>query len=139
MPSPAAAICDYLVDYGDLIPRVAKASVAASPTTSHGAVSVEDSSGRPAAGATSGVMAVILKDLDNRREPRGDRDDGRGLPVVKARRRGSQAGLAEMNLDEKTKEILKTWPLTTVRRWAASPNVFTLDFGDYQVTSLANC
>ncbi|QQP52773.1 Uncharacterized protein FKW44_005020, partial [Caligus rogercresseyi] len=37
-----------------------------------------------------------------------------------------------LRLDEKTKEILKTWPLTTVRRWAASPNVFTLDFGDYQ-------
>lgn len=27
--------------------------------------------------------------------------------------------------------MLKTWPLTTVRRWAASPNSFTLDFGDY--------
>lgn len=26
---------------------------------------------------------------------------------------------------------MKTWPLTTVRRWAASPNSFTLDFGDY--------
>lgn len=37
-----------------------------------------------------------------------------------------------LRLDEKTKETLKTWPLTTVRRWAASPNVFTLDFGDYQ-------
>ncbi len=37
-----------------------------------------------------------------------------------------------LRLDEKTKEILKTWPVTTVRRWAASPNVFTLDFGDYQ-------
>jgi len=37
-----------------------------------------------------------------------------------------------LRLDETTKEILKTWPLTTVRRWAASPNVFTLDFGDYQ-------
>ena len=37
-----------------------------------------------------------------------------------------------LRLDERTKEILKTWPLTTVRRWAASPNVFTLDFGDYQ-------
>lgn len=36
-----------------------------------------------------------------------------------------------LRLDEKTKEILKTWPLTTVRRWAASPNSFTLDFGDY--------
>ena len=37
-----------------------------------------------------------------------------------------------LRLDERTKEILKTWPLTTVRRWVASPNVFTLDFGDYQ-------
>ncbi|XP_042904301.1 talin-2 isoform X1 [Parasteatoda tepidariorum] len=36
-----------------------------------------------------------------------------------------------LRLDEKTKEILKTWPLTKVRRCAASPNSFTLDFGDY--------
>ena len=36
-----------------------------------------------------------------------------------------------LRLDERTKEILKVWPLTTVRRWAASPNTFTLDFGDY--------
>ncbi|XP_076439084.1 talin-1-like isoform X2 [Babylonia areolata] len=36
-----------------------------------------------------------------------------------------------VRVDEKTKEIMKTWPLTTVRRWAASPNSFTLDFGDY--------
>lgn len=36
-----------------------------------------------------------------------------------------------LRLDEHTKEILKTWPLTTVRRWGASPNTFTLDFGDY--------
>uniref|UniRef100_A0A6A7G0J5 Talin-2-like isoform X3 n=2 Tax=Hirondellea gigas TaxID=1518452 RepID=A0A6A7G0J5_9CRUS len=36
-----------------------------------------------------------------------------------------------LRLDEKSKEIMKTWPLTTVRRWAASPNTFTLDFGDY--------
>ncbi|KAK3096284.1 hypothetical protein FSP39_025308 [Pinctada imbricata] len=36
-----------------------------------------------------------------------------------------------VRMDEKTKEIMKTWPLTTVRRWAASPNSFTLDFGDY--------
>ena len=35
-------------------------------------------------------------------------------------------------MDAKTKTILKTWPLTTVRRWAAAPNVFTLDFDDYQ-------
>ena len=35
-------------------------------------------------------------------------------------------------MDEKTKAILKTWPLTKVRRWAAAPSVFTLDFGDYQ-------
>jgi talin len=36
-----------------------------------------------------------------------------------------------LRLDEKSKEILQTWPLTTVRRWGASPNTFTLDFGDY--------
>lgn len=36
-----------------------------------------------------------------------------------------------VRMDERTKEIMKTWPLTTVRRWAASPNSFTLDFGDY--------
>ncbi|KAL9985699.1 hypothetical protein ACROYT_G008133 [Oculina patagonica] len=36
-----------------------------------------------------------------------------------------------LRVDEKTKEVMKTWPLTTVRRWAASPNSFTLDFGDY--------
>ncbi|KAL5020158.1 hypothetical protein ScPMuIL_003050 [Solemya velum] len=36
-----------------------------------------------------------------------------------------------VRMDEKTKEIMKTWPLTTVRRWAASPNSFTLDFGDH--------
>lgn len=36
-----------------------------------------------------------------------------------------------MRLDERTKEIIKVWPLTTVKRWAASPNSFTLDFGDY--------
>ncbi|XP_014674038.1 PREDICTED: talin-2-like [Priapulus caudatus] len=36
-----------------------------------------------------------------------------------------------MRVDEKTKEIIKEWPLTHVRRWAASPNSFTLDFGDY--------
>ncbi|XP_071826675.1 talin-1-like isoform X5 [Apostichopus japonicus] len=36
-----------------------------------------------------------------------------------------------VRVDERTKEILKTWPLTHVRRWAASPKSFTLDFGDY--------
>uniref|UniRef100_A0A146KWR6 Talin-1 n=3 Tax=Lygus hesperus TaxID=30085 RepID=A0A146KWR6_LYGHE len=36
-----------------------------------------------------------------------------------------------LRLDEHTKEILKTYPLTTVKRWCASPNTFTLDFGDY--------
>ena len=37
-----------------------------------------------------------------------------------------------LRLDENSKEILKTWPLSTVRRWVAAPRVFTLDFGDYQ-------
>lgn len=37
-----------------------------------------------------------------------------------------------MRVDEKTKEVLQEWPLEQVRRWAASPKTFTLDFGDYQ-------
>ncbi|KAK3607406.1 hypothetical protein CHS0354_003033 [Potamilus streckersoni] len=36
-----------------------------------------------------------------------------------------------VRVDENTKEILTTWPITMVRRWTASPNSFTLDFGDY--------
>uniref|UniRef100_A0A0R3TMN8 FERM domain-containing protein n=1 Tax=Rodentolepis nana TaxID=102285 RepID=A0A0R3TMN8_RODNA len=36
-----------------------------------------------------------------------------------------------MRVDENTKEILQTWPLTRVRRWAATANLFTLDFGEY--------
>ena len=36
-----------------------------------------------------------------------------------------------MRVDADTKGILKTWPLTTVKRWAPSKNSFTLDFGDY--------
>ena len=31
-----------------------------------------------------------------------------------------------MRVDEKTKEILKKWPLTAVKRWAASLKSFTL-------------
>lgn len=54
-----------------------------------------------------------------------------------------------MRVDENTKEVLKTWPLTTVRRWAASPNSFTLvsgvewllvvSVGLCQVVSLYSC
>ncbi|TPP44134.1 Talin-2 [Fasciola gigantica] len=36
-----------------------------------------------------------------------------------------------MRVDEKTKEILETWPLTRIRRWAARSNLFILDFGQY--------
>ncbi|CAH8606511.1 unnamed protein product [Dicrocoelium dendriticum] len=36
-----------------------------------------------------------------------------------------------MRVDEKTKEILEMWPLTRIRRWAAGPNLFTLDFGQH--------
>ncbi|KAJ3396785.1 Talin-1 [Lobulomyces angularis] len=36
-----------------------------------------------------------------------------------------------VKLDMETKDILKEWKLTQLRRWAASPNSFTLDFGDY--------
>lgn len=37
-----------------------------------------------------------------------------------------------MRIDENTKEVLQRWELTSVRRWAASTNSFTLDFGDYR-------
>lgn len=36
-----------------------------------------------------------------------------------------------MRVDADSKGILKTWPLTTVKRWGASMNSFILDFGDY--------
>ena len=31
-----------------------------------------------------------------------------------------------MRVDERTKDIVKVWPLTSVKRWAASPKSFTL-------------
>ncbi|KAJ3281672.1 Talin-1 [Borealophlyctis nickersoniae] len=36
-----------------------------------------------------------------------------------------------VKLDINTKEILKEWRLSTLRRWAASGNSFTMDLGDY--------
>ncbi|TPP61971.1 Talin [Fasciola gigantica] len=36
-----------------------------------------------------------------------------------------------IRLDERTKEVLKTWPLTSISRWAASLHAFTMDFGEY--------
>lgn len=36
-----------------------------------------------------------------------------------------------MRVDADTKGILKMWPLNSVKRWSASMNTFTLDFGDY--------
>ena len=36
-----------------------------------------------------------------------------------------------LRLDEKTKEIIETWPLSSVNRWAATRNIFTLDAGNY--------
>lgn len=36
-----------------------------------------------------------------------------------------------MRVDEKTKEFLQVYPLECVKKWAASPNTFTLDFGDH--------
>ncbi|UJR21334.1 hypothetical protein I4U23_024428 [Adineta vaga] len=36
-----------------------------------------------------------------------------------------------VRVDERTKDFLEVWPLTHVKRWTASPNTFTLDFGDY--------
>ncbi|MGH0128138.1 UNVERIFIED_CONTAM: hypothetical protein FKN15_033579 [Acipenser sinensis] len=37
-----------------------------------------------------------------------------------------------MRVEERTKDVVQEWPLTTVKRWAASPKSFTLDFGEYQ-------
>jgi ribosomal protein S17E len=37
-----------------------------------------------------------------------------------------------IKVDPETKEMIKTWPITSLRRWAASPTSFTMDFGDYQ-------
>ena len=31
-----------------------------------------------------------------------------------------------MRVDEKTKEVLKTWPFTVIRSWAATSRTFTL-------------
>ncbi|CAF1156243.1 unnamed protein product [Adineta steineri] len=36
-----------------------------------------------------------------------------------------------IRVDERSKDFLEVWPLTHVKRWTASPNTFTLDFGDY--------
>jgi talin len=35
-------------------------------------------------------------------------------------------------LDEKTFEILKEWPIIKIKRWSASDQSFTLDFGDWE-------
>lgn len=39
-----------------------------------------------------------------------------------------------MLLEPETKEVDKSWPLKTVRRWASNPSgdTLTLDFGDYE-------
>lgn len=37
-----------------------------------------------------------------------------------------------MRVDEKTKDVVQEWPLTTVKRWAASPKSFTLVLCDYK-------
>jgi talin len=34
-------------------------------------------------------------------------------------------------MDHETKEIVKEYQLTQLKRWAAAPTTFTLDFGDY--------
>ena len=36
-----------------------------------------------------------------------------------------------MRVDKTTKDVMTSWPLTTVKRWVVSPNSFTLDFGEY--------
>jgi hypothetical protein len=37
-----------------------------------------------------------------------------------------------LKMDSTTKEVLITYPLKTVKRWAASPTSFTVDFGGHQ-------
>uniref|UniRef100_A0A0N4ZUP8 FERM domain-containing protein n=1 Tax=Parastrongyloides trichosuri TaxID=131310 RepID=A0A0N4ZUP8_PARTI len=37
-----------------------------------------------------------------------------------------------MILDEKTKEVIKEYPLEQLRRWASSPTTFIVDLGDYE-------
>ncbi|XP_078686923.1 uncharacterized protein LOC144919360 isoform X5 [Branchiostoma floridae x Branchiostoma belcheri] len=39
-----------------------------------------------------------------------------------------------IKMDKKTNEILETWPLEDVKRWAGSPKTFALDFGDEKYT-----
>ncbi|RKP18357.1 hypothetical protein ROZALSC1DRAFT_23311 [Rozella allomycis CSF55] len=36
-----------------------------------------------------------------------------------------------LRVDIESREILQVWPLTSLKRWAATPTSFTLDFGDY--------
>ncbi|KAI3422328.1 hypothetical protein GPALN_012851 [Globodera pallida] len=37
-----------------------------------------------------------------------------------------------MSVDKKSKIVRKLWPLEQLRRWAAGPTTFNIDFGDYQ-------
>ena len=39
---------------------------------------------------------------------------------------------AVLRVDEATKDFLKIWPLTTVRRWAATASTFIIDFGGFE-------
>ncbi|XP_066293763.1 titin-like isoform X1 [Branchiostoma lanceolatum] len=39
-----------------------------------------------------------------------------------------------IKMDKKTNEILETWPLEDIKRWAGSPKSFALDFGDEKYT-----
>ena len=43
---------------------------------------------------------------------------------------------AVLMLDEKSVKVTQEWPMTTIRRWLASPTVFTLDFGEYASTRI---
>ena len=57
-----------------------------------------------------------------KRRGKGRRKERRGQNPMQDRavREGAKYGA------EKTKEVLQEWPLTTVKRWAASPKSFTL-------------
>lgn len=44
-----------------------------------------------------------------------------------------------VRVDAETKDVVQQWQLTQLRRWAAAPNSFTLDFGDYADGKYHNC
>ncbi len=75
------------------------------------------------------------------RKARGLRTYGISFFVIKEKVVGKQKVVSRLlgisresilRFDLVTKELLKAWPLTHVRRWAAAESTFTLDFGGFE-------